>query len=437
MDDMQRIEAAMPAGLALRRATKETLRTALSPLFAAFAESWTDQEWADRGDAYDPLRIVTVYEGDEPVACAGAEGFRLTVPGGEVPAGGLTLVGVKPTHRRRGILRALMRQQLDEYLARGETVSVLWASEGAIYQRFGYGLATISAGFEVERTRVAFLRPAVDTGRMRIVDADEAHRLFPDVYEAVRTTVPGSLTRDETVWRLGLLFDAPYLAGDQGPKFLAVHETDGAPDGYAIYRVKASWDGRGPKGEVMVREVAGATPEVELEVWRWVLDLDLVTKVSGDKLPAPPPLLLALAEPRRLGVTLGDGLWLRLLDLPAALDARRYAAPGTLTVRVADAFCPWNAGTWRLEVGEPDPGAGPAGACRPARVTRAGDGAAAGPDEPDIDLDVSDLGAAYLGGVRFADLRAAGRIRETRPGAVVLADAMFLPDRTPACSTMF
>ena len=445
MDEAQRVDAEMPEGLVLRRATKETLRTALSPLFTAFAESWTDQEWEDRGDAYDPVRVVTAWEGDEPVACAGAEGFRLTVPGGEVAAGGLTLVGVKPTHRRRGILRALMRQQLDEYRARGEIVSVLWASEGAIYQRFGYGLATFSAGFEIDRSRTSFLRPSDPVGRMRIVGVDEASRLFPGIYEHVRTTVPGSLTRDETMWRLGLLFDAPYLAGDQGPKFLAVHETGGVPDGYVIYRVKAGWDGRGPKSEVTVREVAGATPEVEIDVWRWVLDLDLVAKVSGDKLPPVPPLLLALAEPRRLGVTLGDGLWLRLLDLPAALEARRYAASGILTLRVADDFCPWNRGTWRIEIGEPGPGPASAGASRPARVTfvgdlagdLAGDGAAAGPDEADIDLDVADLGAAYLGGVRFADLRAAGRIREMRPGSVALADAMFLPDRTPGCSTMF
>jgi len=457
MDDTGRIDAVMPDGLVLRRATKETLRTALSPLLTAFADSWSDQEWTDRGDAYDPVRVVTAWEGDEPVACAGAEGFRLTVPGGEVAAGGLTLVGVKPTHRRRGILRALMRQQLDEYRARGEIVSVLWASEGAIYQRFGYGLATLSAAFEIDRSRASFLRPSDPIGRMRIVDVDEASRLFPGVYEHVRTRVPGSLTRDETTWRLGLLFDAPYLAGEQGPKFLAVHETDGAPDGYVIYRVKASWDGRGPKSEVTVREVAGATPEVELEVWRWVLDLDLVARVSGDKLPPFPPLLLALAEPRRLGVTLGDGLWLRLLDLPAALEARRYAASGVLTLRVADDFCPWNRGTWRIETGEPGAGPVPAGARRSARVTFVADlegdlvgdgrdaGAAAGrdagpaarPDEADIDLDVADLGAAYLGGVRFADLRAAGRVREVRPGSVELADAMFLPDRTPACSTMF
>jgi predicted acetyltransferase len=435
MDDTRRIEAAMPAGLALRRATKETLRASLSPLTSAFAESWSDQEWADRGDAYDPLRIVTAYDGDEPVACAGAEGFRLTVPGGEVGAGGLTLVGVKPTHRRRGILRALMRQQLDEYRARGEEVSILWASEGAIYQRFGYGLATVASALEIERARVAFLRPREPGGRMRIVDVDEASRIFPSVYEAVRAVVPGSLTRDETMWRLGLLFDASYLAGEHGAKFLAVHETDGTPDGYAIYRVKAGWDQRGPKGEVMVREVLGATPAVELDIWRWVLDLDLVAKVSGDKLPTPPPLLLALAEPRRLGVTLGDGLWLRLLDLPAALEARRYAAPGAVTLHVADDFCPWNAGTWRIEVGVPAPGAGPAGACRPARVAAVGSGTTDG--GPDIELDVADLGAAYLGGVRFADLLAADRIRELRPGAVALADAMFLPDRTPACSTMF
>jgi predicted acetyltransferase len=325
-----------------------------------------------------------------------------------------------------------MRQQLDEYRARGEIASVLWASEGAIYQRFGYGLATISAGFEVERSRVTFLRPAEPVGRMRIVGPDEAQRLFPPIYEAVRTAVPGSLTRDETMWRLGLLFDASYLAGDAGPKFLAVHETDCLPDGYAIYRVKAGWDQRGPNGTVSVREAIGVTSEVETAVWRWVLDLDLVEKVRGEKLPTIPPLLLAVTEPRRLGVTLGDGLWLRLIDLAATLEARRYAAPGALILRVTDDFCPWNAGTWRIEAGEPAAGTGPAGACRPARVTRVDDAT-----DADLAVDIADLGAAYLGGIRFVDLRAAGRIRELRPGAAVLADTMFLPDRPPACATMF
>ncbi len=446
----ERIDVPMPDGLVLRRATPETLRASLSPLHAAFAEAWSDQEWIDRSEVYATARVVAAWEGDEPVATAGVETFTLTVPGGEIAAAGLTLVGVKPSHRRRGILRAIMRQQLDEYLVRGEAVSILWASEAAIYQRFGYGLATLASTFEIERTQVAFARPGGTVGRMRMVDAAEALRLFPAIYERIRDVVPGSLTRDENTWRLGVLFDASYFAANEGPKFLAVHETDGTPDGYAVYRIKAGWDQRGPRSEVTVREVVGGTPAVEIDVWRWLLDLDLVTKISGFRLPTPPPLLLALAEPRRLGVTVGDGLWLRILDPVAALEARRYAAPGVLVIRMTDDFCPWNAGTWRIEVGDAGPDAARAGACRPARVTRLAAGAGAtgggadatspGADaraEVDLELDVADLGAAYLGGVRFADLAAAARVREVRPGAVALADAMFLPDRTPACSTMF
>ena len=435
------IDAAMPDGIVLRRATPETIRVALSPAEAAFGERWTDEWWSHRKDAWDVDRIVAAYEGPVAVACAGAETLRLTVPGGEVAAAGLTLVGVRPTHRRRGLLRPIIRQQLDEYRSRGEPISILWASEGAIYQRFGYGLATVQASFDVERTRVAFLRPADALGRMRTVDVDEAFRLFPPLYETLRREVPGSLTRDETMWRLGLLWDEPSAAGEQGPKSLAVHERDGVPDGYVIYRLKPGWDARGPKGEVYVREVVGVTPAVQLEVWRWVLDLDLVGRITSDRLPVPPTLLLALAEPRRLGATIGDGIWLRILDLPAALEARRFAAPGILVLRVADAFCPGNAGTWRIEVGDPAPGEGPAGACRPGQVTAVEEGVAAGAAavavEPDIDLDVADLGAAYLGGVRFSDLLAADRVRELRPGAVRLADAMFASDRTPACATGF
>jgi predicted acetyltransferase len=450
MDATDRIDVAMPDGLVLRRATPETLRASLSPLHAAFAEAWSDQEWVDRGEVYATARVVAAWDGDEPVATAGAETFTLTVPGGEIAVAGLTLVGVKPSHRRRGILRAIMRQQLDEYVARGEAVSILWASEAAIYQRFGYGLATLASTFEIERAQVAFARPGEPTGRMRMVDPAEALRIFPAVYERVRAAVPGSLTRDENTWRLGILFDAPYFAANEGPKFLAVHETDGTPDGYAVYRVKAGWDQRGPRSEVTVREVVGSTPALELGVWRWLLDLDLVAKVSGFRLPTPPALLLAVAEPRRLGVTVGDGLWLRILDPAVALEARRYAAPGALVLRMTDAFCPWNAGTWRIEVGDAGPAGGRAGACRPARVTRladgegpagrgaapSGDGDGAGADV-DLELDVADLGAAYLGGIRFADLAAAARVREVRPGAIALADAMFLPDRPPACSTMF
>jgi predicted acetyltransferase len=440
---IEAVDAPMPDGIVLRRATPETLRTFLSPLASAFGEPWSDQEWKDRGWSYEADRVVAAWDGEEPVACAGAETFRLTVPGGEVAAGGMTLVGVKPTHRRRGILRALIRQQHAEYRARGEALSILWASEASIYQRFGYGLATIQASFDIERTRVAFLRPDPAVGRMRIVGVDEASRLIPPIWEVHRAVTPGALTRNEATWKAGVLFDAPYLQ-DQGPKSIAVHETDGAPDGYVIYRLKAGWDARGPKSEVYVREVAGLTPAAESAIWRWVLDLDLVAKVTGDKLPNPPTLLLSLVEPRRLGVTLSDGLWVRILDLPAALETRRYAAPGRLVLRVADPDEPDVDGTWVLEThGEPDAGGWLAGRARRVAGAATAVGAAtaaaggADPAETDLEMTVADLGAAYLGGTRFEDLRLAGRIREVRAGAAVRADRMFAPGRTPTCSTMF
>ena len=402
----------------IRTATAETMEAFAAPLNLAFAEM------PDPGDEerrlWEPERIIAAFDGEQPVATAGAITFRLTVPGGEAGAAGVTLVGVSPSHRRRGILRSMMRHQLDDVRARGEPLAILWASEGAIYQRFGYGLATLSGSFEIARDRAAFARPAPAEGTVRLVDREAALGIFPALYDRIRVETPGMVARSEAWWRWTTLHDTDRARAENGMKFYAVYEAGGAVEGTAIYRVKPDWDERGPKGRISAIEVITSTPPATRDLWRWLIEVDLVTLVCGVRAPVPHPLQLLLAEPRRLGFTVGDALWLRVVDVPAALAARTYGRAGTLVLEIRDAFCPWNAGRWRLVVGEDGRGVA-------ERTTV----------EPDVTLDAADLAATYLGTFRFSELARAGRVVEETAGALVRADALFTAARAPWCSTMF
>jgi len=420
--------ASMSDPYPIRAATRETLRELVGPLESAFAEPWTDSDYHDFLETAEPERVIAAFDRERPVATAGAYTFRMTVPGGDVGAAGVTLIGVMPSHRRRGILRSMMRYQLADIHARGESVAILWASEGAIYQRFGYGLATLTGGFEVETTRAAFLRPVPGGGHIRLVDVDEATTAFAPIYDEVCSLTPGMLVRSEAWWRWATLHDPESMRGSRGPKFRALLELDGRPAGYAVYRVKGDWDERGPRGTLTVQELVGRTPAAERALWAWVLSVDLIGQVKGVRQPMPTPLALMLAEPRRLGLTVGDGLWLRLVDLPAALTGRTYATAGSVILEVRDAEIASNAGRWLVETSGSRDG-DPSGGLE-ATVTST-------TDEPDLVLDVADLAATYLGGVGFGDLWRADRIDARRPEALREADAMFASARTPWCPTMF
>lgn len=408
----------------IRTATPDDVRSFFAPLMVAFGDEVTDTQFEDWRRTIEPDRLIAAFDGDDPVGTAGAYTFRMTVPGGvEVPAAGVTLVGVEPGHRRRGVLRALMRHQLDDVRARGEPVAILWASESAIYQRFGYGLGTLSGSFEIDRGRTAWLRPREAEGRMRLVGVDEALATFPAVYDRMRALTPGALSRTPDWWRWGPLHDADYMRRGSGPKFRYLYEVDGAAEGYAIYRPKGDWDQRGPKGQLQVVEVVALTPRALRGVWGFLFGVDLMRTVSAERQPVPHPLQLALADPRALGAAAGDGIWVRLVDLPAALEARRYGVAGEVVLEVSDEFCPWNAGRWRL-VATGEPGA------TVATVERT--------DAPaDLAADATDLGAAYLGTFRLSELARAGRVEELAPGALGRADALFAADRAPWCVTMF
>ncbi|MGH2681844.1 MAG: GNAT family N-acetyltransferase [Actinomycetota bacterium] len=359
---------------------------------------------------FEPERSVAAFEGDRLVGGGIAASLPLAVPGGVVPTAGLTSVAVIPTHRRRGVLSAVMQHHFEEVRERGEALSILWASEAIIYGRFGYGSATFFCRFEVERSDAGFIHEHRPAGRMRVVDRDEAIASFPAVYDRIQPLQPGMIAWTPKWWRYGYTHPEHEREG----KFTFVfHESDQGPDGYVAYRFKPEFVDGSPRGTVEVEELVALTPEAYSDLWRYCFDIDLSTRIKGGGLRPEEPLLHLLAEPRRLRLRVGDGLWVRTLDVAAALEARRYAVEGRLRLAVRDALCPWNEGVWELE-------GGPDGAeVRPSS------------GEPDLELGASELGAIYLGGPRLRPLEQAGRVIETSPGAIRRADIMFSWDPPP------
>jgi predicted acetyltransferase len=388
----------------------------------AFGESASDEEIADHQRGFELDRSMAAFDGDRIVGTGGADSLELTLPGlTTVPVGGLTAIAVLPTHRRRGILRAMILRHFEDVEARGEPISALGASESVIYGRFGYGLATTYADYEIDPRHGSFLPgSAGGGGRVRLLDPEEAAKVLPGFYDRYRRGQPGEVTRKPAWWEL-YARDPEWIRGGATRHVDVVYESEpGRVDGWASYRVQQQWPEGLPGNVVKVRMLVGLTPEADAALWRFCLDLDLVGAVQLHARPVDDPGRWRLADPRRLRTThVGDHLWVRLLDLPAALSARRYATEGRLVLEVTDALRPRNQGRFRLE-------GGPDGAvCEPTGA------------EPDLALDVTDLGAAYLGGVRPTVLARAGRVVELRPGALPRADAMLASDPAPLCTTHF
>ena len=375
-----------------------------------------EEEWIGRFAHVLPIeRTLAARERGATIGGAGSIPFELSVPGASVPTAGVTVVGTYPTHRRRGVLTALMRAQLDDVHERGEPLAALWASEETIYGRFGYGPASFVGEILLRREYTTFAEPFSAEGRVRIVDHDEALRTFPRIWNAVRRRTPGMTSRSRAWWETRTLYDAPDNRAGGGPKRLALLERDGRPEGYAIYRHKPKWELGVSEAELSVIEAIALDGRPTAELWRYLLDVDWYAYLKSWLLPPDHPLFFLLATPRRMQYRLGDGIWVRLVDVGEALSARRYAADGDVVVDVRDSFCPWNEGRWRIADGV-------------ARRTRAA---------AHLRCNVSALGAAYLGGVRFPQLVLAGRVEELRRGAAARADSMFRWDRSPWSPEIF
>ncbi|UKY50255.1 GNAT family N-acetyltransferase [Streptomyces inhibens] len=372
------------------------------------------EKLALRRDLTEIERSFGVWDGDEVVATASAASFGLTVPGGaEVPVAGVTMVSVQPTHRRRGLLRAMMRHQLADVRERGEPLAVLTASEPAIYGRFGYGPAAQDMRLSVDTVRLAAPElPGVDGVRLRLVDPVAALADCERVYAQRVPTRPGMLARRPGWERIGVL-DVPGERAGAGAQQCVLAEVDGELRGYARYAVKPEWDVAGPSGEVRVRHVEALDPVVYAALWRYLFGIDLTSSVSVATRPVDDALLHLVADQRRLGIGLRESLFVRPVEVGAALSARRYRTPVDVVLEVADPFCPWNEGRWRLT--------GDATGASCARTT----------DPAELALSVREVGSAYLGGFTLSALAAAGRVRELRPGALGAASVAFGSDVAP------
>jgi predicted acetyltransferase len=388
---------------------------------AAFGETLVDGEADEWRGNFEFDRSLAAFDGERIVGTGGAYSLELTLPGlTTVPVGGLTAIGVLPTYRRRGILRATIERHLQDVEARGEPLSVLNASESAIYGRFGYGAATWSSDLEIDTRFADFGEPPETPGRVRMVDAGEGEKLLPEFYERARRAQPGELTRGPAVWASYFRDPQWYRHGASQHYDVIYEDADGRVDGWVSYRVEAHWEGGLPSNAIRVRELYGLTPAARAALWRFCLDLDLAGAVKMINRPLDEPLGWLLADPRRLRVTSRhDDLWVRLLDLPVALAARRYAIEGGLVLQVADRLRPANDGRFALDAGTDG------ASCQPTR------------DEPDLVLGVDALGAAYLGGVRFTTLAAAGRVTERTPGTLERADLLFSSNPLPWSTTSF
>ncbi len=403
----------------VRACKPEELRYFLETCETTFLWQFHEPDLARWERLVEPARLVCAFDEEAMVGTGGAFSFSVTIPGGELPAAGVTLVGVLPSHRRRGVLRQMMRFQLDDIHARGEAIAILWASEAAIYRRFGYGLATLSAVIKADRHGVAFAHETEPVGRTRLLTEDEAAKVLPDIYERVRKQVPGMFTRSEEWWKFMRLPDPEYEREGAGPTYRVVWENEGDAGAYALYRAKHSWQDGLPSSKLEVREVVALDGTPTREIWRFLFGVDLMSRVESRLLPVDTPLVHMLAEPRRLRLALNDGLWLRVVDVAAALEARSYAADDTIVFRLEDDFCPWNSGVWRLRA------AGGRGTLEQVD------------DQPDLIFGAAELGSIYLGGVSFAQLERAGCVSEQTANAITRADALFRTERAPWCPQVF
>jgi predicted acetyltransferase len=362
-------------------------------------------------------RARCAFDGEELVGTIGAYSFELAVPGATARTAGTTMVTVRLTHRRRGLMRALMRAHLDEVRDRGEPLAALWASESSIYDRFGFGPATASHSYEIDTAHAAFREPVRAPGRVRLADLDEAKQIVPAIYEACWRERPGHFGRSPVWWEWQHFHEPEAHRGGESESRWLVYEDAEGPRGYARYRVKQNWPRDGvADNRSSLLALYGSDPAARALLWRHVLDQDLVARLTAWGRPTDCELPWLLADPRRARRGMRDELWVRVMDVKAALETRRYRSEGALVLELHDPV--GSPSTWRLE-------ASPDGAkCEPSTRT------------PALRMGLSELGTIYLGGAGAGALARAGRI-EGSASDVARADALFNWDPAPWCPEIF
>lgn len=402
----------------MRAATDADLPALVEFILGAFLRDPEDDELDVQRLIAEPDRTHLITDGAAIVGTGMILTRDLTVPGAVVPAAHVTGVAVASTHRRQGLLTRIMTAQLEAVRDRGtEPVAVLWASEGAIYGRFGYGVASWQMEYTIATRETALTVPA-PPGRLRQAVPKDVIGDLSGVFERVQATRPGRSGRDERWWKYHTADPRSWRRGRSAQRAV-LYDSGDEVEGYALWRVKSDWSNTGPDGEVGVIEVVASTADAYRALWRFLLSIDLTRTVKYHFAAPDEPLAQLVTNPSGLDASAGPGLWVRIVDLPRALAERRYTAPVDVVLDVTDTMLPGNAGRWRL--------VGDATAAR----------CEATDDEPDLAIDVGHLGAAYLGGTSLLSLGAAGLVTESRAGTLAAASTAFSWSPAPLSIEIF
>jgi predicted acetyltransferase len=357
----------------------------------------------------DPSLSIAARDGGRIVGTATVLPFDLTLPGPtRVPCAGVTTVTVMPTHRRRGVLASLMRRQIDDVHAAGWAWAGLYASEGGIYGRFGYGPATRSVHGTIDRPWTTMRQP-VPPAAVELLTTAEALTRVPAIYDAVAARVPGMLSKWDALWRDHLTWDPADERGGASERHIVAID-DRA---YATYRIADRWTGITADSTLRVESSLATDPEAGRQLWAYLFGVDLVQHVEVGRLPVDHPLPWWLADGHRLHLQRSNPFYVRLVDVGAALSTRRTGGAGRVVLDVTDAFCPWNQRRWSLESD------GTALRCAPTS------------DPAGVTLDVRDLACLSLGGTSAGELERAGLVDEQTPGAVAQLTDLLATPRPP------
>ncbi|HEX2153232.1 MAG TPA: GNAT family N-acetyltransferase [Acidimicrobiia bacterium] len=404
-------------GVSVGTVTEDQASDFLATMGHAFGFDSEEDDVSRFSDVFEWDRARAAYDGERIVGTIGSFSLDMTVPGGTMACGGTTVVSVLPTHRRKGILRMMMDSHLDDVRDREEPIAGLWASESSIYGRFGYGLAAQAAEVTVDRAHTAFHRLAPAPAPVRLISRDDALDLLPPFYDEARKRFPGFLGRSSVWWEKRRLQDRRRNRDGATAYRFAVTEENSVVTGFVQYRYKEDWSEGHGNGTVRIVEMLGSTPEAWSGLWGFALNHDLTSKIIAPNRSPDDPIFGLLAAPRRAHTTVDDSLWIRIIDVARALEGRSYASAASAVIRVHD---PLDASTssWQLHL-TPDS----------AQVTTTA-------ETPQIEMDIEDLGACFMGRSRFQDLARAGRLTGEAEALTAL-DGAFAWSPAPWCPEVF
>jgi predicted acetyltransferase len=401
-------------------ASPERIDEFFAAVVHGFHDDYVAESWEHMHRVFESERSFGFQVDGHWISTCGAYSRALTVPGGSVPVAAVTVVTVQPSYRRRGLLTEMMKHQLHDIHERGdEPIALLWASEAAIYGRYGYGQAAPRLHL-TGKTKTTAFRSDVDLGKGSVgeVERDEAIPIIKRLHEALLPDRVGALNRDDNWWVVKWHDPERWRRGASAYRFALHYDRRGRPDGYIAFRVKTNWESDSG-GEVIIDEVDAANAAARAALWRFVLDLDLVRAFRVDGAPMDEPLRYVVHDRRSVKAELEDGTYARLVDVPRALGARRYLADLDVIIKVEDPLLTNNNGAIRLE-------AGPDGASASRSRQR-----------PDLIMSVRELSAIYLGGTPLTAFARAGLVTERTEGAVAATSAAFAWTQPPFCPDFF